>query len=127
MAYERGEGSLAEIAGRYEVSAETLGDWCRRHRKTGSVTPLTHTGGSGRAILNDEDRDHIVQSALDRNDATLEDLSNDLFAQRGVRVGTTAISNLLQKRKITRKKRRGTRPSAKRLSGKPNEKRTNEK
>ena len=126
MAYDRREGSLAEIARRYEVCMDTLSDWCRRYRKTGSVAPLPHTGGSD-AILNDEDRDHIVRSALDRNDATLADLSDDLFAQRGVRVGTTAIGNVLQKRKITRKKRHGMRPSVKRRNGKPNEKRTSEK
>ena len=124
-AYERGEGSYAKIAERYEVCEDTLRDWCHRHRK-GSLAPLPHNGGP-QSILSDEDRDHIVKTALDRNDATLTELSDDLFAQRGVRVGKTTVGNVLQERDITRKKRPGTRPSVKRRNGKPNEKPTNKK
>jgi len=124
-AYERGEGSYAQIAERYEVCEATLRDWCRRHRQ-GSHAPLPHSGGP-QPILSDEDRDHIVRTALDRNDATLTELGDDLFLQRGVRVGKTTIGNVLRERKITRKKRPGTRPSAKHRNGKPNEKPTNKK
>ena len=125
MAYERGEGSYAQIAQRYEVCEATLRDWRRRHRQ-GSLVPLPHSGGP-QPILSDKDRDHIVRTALDRNDATLTELGDDLFLQRGVRVSKSTICNILQERKITRKKRPGTRRSATRRNGKLSEKPTNKK
>jgi|HubBroStandDraft_1064217.scaffolds.fasta_scaffold242084_1 transposase len=124
-AYERGEGSYVDIARRYEVCADTLRDWCSRYRK-GSLAPLPHSGGD-RSILTDEDRDHIVKTAMDRNDATLAELGDDLAAQRGVRVTEKTIGVVLQERKITRKKRPVTQPSAKPRNGKPSEKPTNKK
>jgi transposase len=124
-AYERGEGSMPQIAERYEVCEATLRDWCRRHRAD-SLAPLPHSGGD-RSILTDEDRDHIVKTALARNDATLTELGDDLAAQRGVRVTEKTIGVVLKERKITRKKRLATQPSAKRRNGKPSEKHTNKK
>jgi transposase len=124
-AYERGEGSFIQIARRYEVCEDTLRDWCRRHR-TGSLVPLPHSGGP-QPILSDEDRDHIVRTALDRNDATLAELGDDLCLQRGVRVSKSTIGNVLQERGITRKKRPGAQPNAKRRNGTPSEKPTNKK
>ncbi len=103
MAYERREGSLAEIARRYEVCENTLSDWCRRYRKTGSIVPLPHSGGS-RAILSEEEREHIRRFALNHNDATLEAIRDNLAAQRHVLIGTSTISNVLQEDGITRKK-----------------------
>jgi transposase len=125
-AYERREGSMAQIAARYEISIDTFCDWWRRYSETGSYLPLPHSGGS-KPILSDEDRDHILQTALECNDATLEDLRDDLFAQRGVYVSTSTVSNVLQDGEITRKKRHGTRPSAKRWDGKPSATPTNKK
>lgn len=124
-AYERGEGSIPQIAGRYEVCEATLRDWCRRHRG-GSLAPLAHSGGD-RSILTDEDREHIVKTALDQNDATLAELGDDLAAQRGVRVSDKTIGVVLKKHDVTRKKRRGTQPSARRRNGKPSEKHTKKK
>jgi transposase len=124
-AYERGEGSYVEIARRYDVCADSLRDWCRRYR-AGSLAPLPHSGGD-RSILTDEDRDHIVKMALDRNDATLAELGDDLAAQRGVRVTEKTICVVLKERDVTRKKRRGTQPSARRRNGKPSEKSTKKK
>lgn len=127
MAYERGEGSLADIARRYEINKDTLCDWCRRYRKSGSVAPLPH-GGGATPILDKEDRKYVVQAVLDRNDATLAELIDELFAKRGVRVGTTTISNILLQDGLTRKKRRcGQQPSVKRRNGKPNGTPTSEK
>ena len=125
-AYERGEGSMPEIAARYEISEGTFRDWWRRYRKTGSYLPLPHSGGS-KPNLTDADRDHILQTALEHNDATLENLRDDLYARREVCVGTSTVSKVLQDCEITRKKRRGTRPSAKRRSGKPSATPTNKK
>jgi len=125
-AYERGEGTMPEIAARYEISEATFRNWWRRFRKTGSYRPLPHSGGS-KPILCGEDRDHILQTALERNDATLEDLREDLLAQRQVCVGTSTVSKILQDGEITRKKRHGVQPSAKRRSGKPDARPTNKK
>lgn len=125
-AYERREGSMAQIAARYEISIDTFCDWWRRYSKTGSYLPLPHSGGS-KPILSDEDRDHILQTALECNDATLEDLRDDLFARHEVCVSTSTVSNVLQDSEITRKKRRGARSSAKRRNGRPNATPTNKK
>lgn len=126
QAYERGEGSLLDLARRYEISKDTLRTWCRRYRKNATVTPLPHRGGS-KSILNDEDRRHVIQSVAERNDATLEELSDDLFVQRGVRVGRTTISNIVLQHDLTLKKRRCVQPSAKCRNGKPSGKHTSKK
>lgn len=125
-AYERGEGSMPEIAARYQISEKTFRDWWKRYRERGSYLPLPHSGGSN-PILCDEDRDHILQTALEHNDATIEDLRDDLFAQREICVGASTVSNVLQDCEITRKKRHGMQPNAKRRNGKPSEKPTKKK
>lgn len=126
MAYERREGSLAELARRYEVNEDTLRGWCRRYRQTGSIAPLPHSGGS-KATFKTEDRQYVLQRVAERNDATLAELSEELAVQRGVRVGTTTIGNLLREQDITRKKRPYEQPNAKPSDGKQNGKPTSVK
>lgn len=126
MAYERGEGSLSELARRYEVNEDTLGSWCRRYRRTGSIAPLPHSGAS-KPILSEEDRQHVLQCIVERNDATLVELSEDLSIRRDVHVGPTTIGNLLRESGITRKKRPYVQPNAKRSSGGQKRKPTNVK
>lgn len=117
---------MPEIATRYQISEGTFRAWWRRYRKTGSYRPLPHSGGS-KPLLCGEDRDHILHTALERNDATLEDLRDDLLAQRQVCVGTSTVSKVLQDCEITRKKRRGVQSSAKHRSGRPGARPTNKK
>ncbi len=126
MAYERGEGSLADIARRYEISKDTLCDWCRRHRKNASIVPLPHGGGQ-QPILTEDDRQFVLDLVAERNEITLAELRDELFVKRDVRIGTSTISNLLLKEDLTRKKRRCGQLSAKHRNGKPNGKPTSKK
>ena len=45
QAYERGEGSYAEVAALFQVDSRTLERWVARWRTTGSVAPRPRGGG----------------------------------------------------------------------------------
>jgi transposase len=102
-AYQRGDGSHAELAKRFDISAATVRAWCRRFRKVGTITPLPRGKGPARRIT-EEDRAYIAQIALERKDATLKELSETLYDQRGVRASAWSIMHILREKGITRKK-----------------------
>lgn len=49
-AYESGEGSQRDIAERYRIARSTLQLWLIRKSMTGTVEPVGHRGGRGRAV-----------------------------------------------------------------------------
>src|SRR3979411_948190 len=111
-AYQRGEGSHAQLAQRYAMSTGAVRAWCRRHRAVGAYAPRAHGGGAPRR-LTDGAREYLKRIALERNDATLVELRDDLFEHTSVRVSPATICNFLKECRITRKKRHGVQPSVK--------------
>lgn len=69
-AYERGEGSYADLAEFFNVDHRTLERWVARWRATGSVAPRPRGGGWTCPI----DMDGLLATVREKPDATLEEL-----------------------------------------------------
>lgn len=100
------EGGLStgQAAAQFCIGKATAGAWHRLWRKTGSVEPARqgHPGGSQL----DAHEGLLVELIAERPDITLDEMAEELVAQRGVRVHSTTIWYFLDKRGITYKKRR---------------------
>jgi transposase len=107
-AYEAGEGSQAEVAGRYRVGERTLSGWLKAVRQEGRRGPKPRArgpaplGGKG-AVL--------AALAAERNDATLAEYADRLAERTGVRRSPAALCRALKALGLVRKKRRSGPPS----------------
>jgi transposase len=45
-AYRRGEGSIEDLADRFEIAPRSIRNWLKLMRTTGSVVPRRHGGGA---------------------------------------------------------------------------------
>jgi transposase len=113
-AYERGEGTQAEVARRCAVSARWLQKLLQRRRATGSLAAKPHGGGraalvGGRAALvGGPAEQRLRQAVAETPDATLEELRGRL----GVPASRMAVFRALRRLKLTRKKKRWPAPSS---------------
>ena len=108
-AYEAGEGSQAEIAGRFRVGERTLSRWLRAARTEGRRGPKAPparrrvpVGGAGEVLAG---------LVAERNDATLAEHADLLDEGAGVRRSPSAVSRALRALGLVRKKRRSGPPS----------------
>lgn len=106
MAYERGEGTLDEMATTFEVDRRTVSRLLHRHREGLGLTPRPHGGGYP-AILDDK-RLKVLQSQVEQQpDATLEELVAHLKKKSKVEVHLSTVCRALQKLGLPRKKKSG--------------------
>jgi transposase len=100
------DGTRAQIAARVAVSESWIRKLLRQRRDSGSIAPRPHGGGRGRAF--DAAADARLRDAVRAdNDATLEQLGR----AAGVACSVPAAYRALARLGVTRKKRRGGRPS----------------
>src|SRR5882762_5512510 len=110
-AYHHDEGSIRQLAQRFNVSARFIGELVVRFRRTGSCAPKPHGGGNPPCI---HSAHYASLSALVQAypDATLKELCR-LLEERGH--GTASKSSMqrtLATLRLTRKKRPGMRSNA---------------
>lgn len=101
-AYEKGDGSIRQLARRYEVSKNTVQAWLDLKRSTGVVTPLPATGGKVSQLVGVEDQlDAMVQV---HPDYTLAQYCETWLEHQGVAVAESTMCRWLQQRELTLKK-----------------------
>ena len=102
-AIQRGDRSQAEIAADFEVSVSCVEEVWRRYRETGSWAIKVWRPGPRPKLSGREER---VQAELAQHpDLRLIDLCERVRAADGSAVSISAMSRLLQRLGITRKKR----------------------
>src|SRR3954470_15415943 len=105
-AYDAREGTQDQVAVRFSVSVSWVRKLLRQRRHTGSIEPKPHGGGRGPAF--DGAAGARLRDAVKAdNDATLGELAR----AAGVACSVPAVFRALDRLGITRKKRRGGRPS----------------
>jgi transposase len=109
-AYIRWEGTLAEIAERFQIGTGSLKRFLRLHIETGSLEPKPHGGGRPRSILPEEEG-LVLEFLEQKNDLTLGEIRVLFREKTGKIVSESVFSCLLSRLDWTRKKKRSTHPN----------------
>ncbi|GAB5519294.1 MAG: hypothetical protein RhofKO_15450 [Rhodothermales bacterium] len=90
QAYLDGEGSHAQLAHRFKVSAKTVYNWIKRFRQTGSVEPAGYAGGP-QPKLDSEGLAYLQHLIDEQPDTTLAELAHRLEERTGVRLHESTV------------------------------------
>lgn len=102
-AYEKGEGTIAEIAERFDVGQTFLKKMLRQKRETGSLERLPQRAGAKRA-LSQEDQRWLAKRIKEKPDATLQELQEGLSEEKEVDVSLTTVCRELKELRLGVKK-----------------------
>ena len=104
-AWERREGTQADIARRFSVCEATVENWLRQARQEGRRAPKPHAGGPLPRLT--ADTLAVLRAlVLEDNAATLAEYADRLAARTGVRVSPPVLCRALQRLGLPRKKTR---------------------
>jgi transposase len=103
-AYERGEGSVRDLAERFAVSPTTVESYLRRRHATGDVAPAPHRGGPARVLRRADER-ALRALVAEKNDRTDAEYAAQLAARTGRRVSRRTINRAWRRLGYTRKKK----------------------
>ena len=109
-AYANGEGSVRDLAERFNVAPKTVQSYLTLLRVTGSVAPRPRTNGP-RPRVDGETLEELRSLVETTSDATLDELADQLASRDQVVVSRFTVSRALRRLGITRKKRRCMRPN----------------
>lgn len=104
-AWERGEGTPAEVARRFGVCVATVYNWLHDAREEGRRTAKPHAGGTA-PLLDAAALQVLRQLVIEQNDAMLTEYAERLAERTGRRVSPPVLCRALKTLKLTRKKRR---------------------
>jgi transposase len=106
-ASEQGLGAQRAIAAFFGVSLSFVEKLLRRRRTTGEIAPRPHAGGR-RPSCDEAALAQVRRLVHEQPDATLAEVCERLFAQRGLRVSVPTMGRLVLSLKLPRKKSRST-------------------
>jgi transposase len=109
-AYERGEGSVRELAERFAVAPGTVQNYLNLKRATGRLDPRLPGGGVD-PLISDDDLPKVQQLVDEQPDATTDEYADELARKHAIAVSRPTMGRALQRLHITRKKRRYMRQS----------------
>ena len=102
--YEAGDVSLQEVGERLDVNRDSVHDWVKRKRSTGSVS-ADYSKCGRKSKLDAEAIKLLLGWVGDNNDFTERELAKMLLDHTGIVVDRSTIGYQLRKRGITFKKR----------------------
>jgi transposase len=102
-AYQRGLGTIDEIAALFSVGPTFVKKMLRLHREGGDLSPLPH-GGGHTPKLSDKHLQMIRAQIARNNDVTAEELRELLLKRASVEVSQPTISRALARLNLPRKK-----------------------
>ena len=104
LASQNQEGSMNQLAKRFNVSVNFISTRLKRFRQTGQVDPKPHGGGRKPSI--DAEGQNLIRKLIeDQPDLTLEEIGCE-YNKHFEPVARSTIDRTLNKMKITRKKKR---------------------
>ncbi len=104
-AYETGDNTIVEIAGRFSVGQTFLKKMLRQKRETGSLERLPQRAGA-KKVLAVVQRKWLARQIKDQPDATLAELQERLAKEKQVSVSPATVCRELQALRLPRKKSR---------------------
>lgn len=103
-AYDRGEGSVRDLAERFNVAPNTVQNYLTRRRRTGDLAPSPHRGGPPRLLTPKHER-VLLALLRARNDRTDREYARLLLRRTGVHVSPRTVNRAWKRLGITRKKK----------------------
>jgi len=102
-AYERGEGSLGDVATRFAVGSASLSRWIKRKRTTGTPARVPRASGSPRRITSEGEA--LLSMWLQESPSvTQHELAARLQQSTGQSVVQQTVSRTLTRMRLTYKK-----------------------
>ena len=105
-AYDNSEASIRTLAQRFAVSPNTVQNYLRLRRTTGSLAPRPHRGGP-KPRVDPQQRDDLLRMIRERPDATLAELAHAFASQYQAQVSPQTIARTLQRAQHDAKPRGG--------------------
>lgn len=102
--YFKEETSQRKIAKRFGVALSFVEKLLKQQRETGDLAPKPHGGGQP-SKLNAAQLELVSALVKADNDATLEELCQQLHQRTTIRISRSTMGRILQKIKLTRKKK----------------------
>ena len=103
-AYEKGKGSITQVAEQFNVGQTFIKKMLRQKREQGSVPPLAH-GGGRQPSLSDKEHRLLRRKVKEQPDISLTELQEHLAAQAQVTTSLPTIHRSLRRSGLSRKKR----------------------
>lgn len=101
--YAQGNVSQRQLAQQFRVALSFVEKLLKQHRETGSITPKVRSKQTP-TKLNSEQLDVLQQLVEANNDATLEELRQQLKQKTGVLIGRSTVERMVKKLNLTVKK-----------------------
>ena len=104
-AYGGPEGSYPKVAVRFQVSESSVRRFVKQWRERGTLAPRPPANGQP-CKLNQEERETLSMLVVTQVDASQDEIRHRLAENTGILVSQPTICRMLQRARITRKKRR---------------------
>lgn len=104
-AYQRGEGTYKELAERFGVSYQSVGNWCRRFTEEGHCEPRPHGGRGPESKADPVGLAVLVETLEHFPEATLVERKELYREHTGVGVSTATMQRWVQELGWTHKKK----------------------
>jgi len=106
-AYNEGNISQRQLAKQFRVALSFIEKLLKQHRETGSIAPKVRTQQTP-TKLNSEQLAVLQQLVEANNDATLEELRQQLRQKTAVLIGRSTVDRMVKKLNLTVKKKHFT-------------------
>lgn len=106
-AYAEGNLSQRQLAKQFRVALSFVEKLLKQHRETGSIAPKVRTEQTP-TKLNPEQLSVLQQLVEANNDATLEELREQLRQKTGVLISRSTVDRMVKKLNLTVKKKHST-------------------
>ncbi len=104
-AYERGEGTLADIARIFGVSVQSLVRWRALEQCGEDLAPLPHSGGRSTQKIFEEHRRALRDWLTEQPDLFNRELAGRLLDEFGIQIDPSQLSRILAEMELPPKKR----------------------
>ena len=102
--YEEEKISQRQLAKRFRVAKSFVQKLFKQYRETGSIEPKKRSQQTP-TKLNDEQLNFLQSLVEEKNDATLEELSEDLADATGILISRSTVHRMLKRLNLTFKKK----------------------
>lgn len=103
-AYEKGEGSQAEISERFKISLPTFERYWRRYKETGSVSAIP--GEKGRPRLISKEKIFEIKNIIEKTpDTTLQEICDKYNKKNKTNISIFVMHGVVKKLGFRRKKK----------------------